>query len=43
LWLLFLRQRSIDVSGLDYFKVGIIVTSLLLLVGALTIWLMLSI
>lgn len=43
LWLLLLRQRGIDVSGLDYFKVGIIVTPLMLLVGALTIWLMLSI
>ncbi len=43
LWLLILRQRNIDVSGLDYFKVGIVVTPLMLLIGALTIWLMLSI
>jgi arsenical pump membrane protein len=42
LWLLILRQRNIDVSGLDYFKVGIVVTPLMLLIGALTIWLMLS-
>src|SRR5579883_548567 len=42
LWLLILRQRNIDVSGLDYFKVGIVVTPLMLLSGALTIWLMLS-
>lgn len=41
LWLLLLRQRNLDVSGLDYFKVGIIVTPLMLVVGALTIWLLL--
>jgi arsenical pump membrane protein len=42
LWLLILRQRGVDVSGLDYFKVGIVVTPIMLVVGALTIWLMLS-
>jgi len=26
LWLLILRQRNVDVSGLDYFKVGVVVT-----------------
>jgi arsenical pump membrane protein len=41
LWLLILRQRNIEVSGLDYFKVGILVTPLMLIVGALTIWLLL--
>ncbi|GAC1399303.1 MAG: arsenic transporter [Ktedonobacteraceae bacterium] len=41
LWLLLLRQRNVDVSGLDYFKVGIIVAPLMLLVGALAIWLLL--
>lgn len=41
LWLLILRQRNLDVSGLDYFKVGILVTPLMLLVGALVIWLLL--
>ncbi len=41
LWLLILRQRNLDVSGLDYFKVGIIVTPLMLVVGALAIWLLL--
>jgi len=41
LWLLILRQRDVDVSGLDYFKVGVVVTPLMLLVGALTIWLLL--
>ena len=41
LWLLILRQRGVDVSGLDYFKVGVVVTPLMLLAGALTIWLVL--
>ena len=41
LWLLILRQRNIEVSGLDYFKVGILVTPLMLIVGALVIWLLL--
>ncbi|HEY4386478.1 MAG TPA: SLC13 family permease, partial [Ktedonobacteraceae bacterium] len=39
LWLLILRRRNLDVSGLDYFKVGIVVTPLMLLAGAVTIWL----
>jgi arsenical pump membrane protein len=41
LWLLILRQRNIEVSGLDYFKVGILVTPFMLVVGALAIWLLL--
>jgi len=41
LWLLILRQRNIEVSGLDYFKVGILVTPLMLIVGAFAIWLLL--
>jgi arsenical pump membrane protein len=43
LWLLILRQRNLDVSALDYFKVGILVTPLMLLAGALTIWLLILI
>jgi len=39
LWLLILRQRDVDVSGLDYFKVGVVVTPLMLLAGAFAIWL----
>jgi arsenical pump membrane protein len=39
IWLLILRQRNVDVSGLDYFKVGVIVTPLMLFAGAFTIWL----
>src|SRR6266704_4056397 len=42
LWLLILRRRNLEVSGLDYFKIGIIVTPLMLVVGALTIWLLLA-
>ncbi|QBD77965.1 hypothetical protein EPA93_18975 [Ktedonosporobacter rubrisoli] len=30
LWLLILRRRNLDISGLDYFKVGILVTPLML-------------
>ena len=41
LWLLILRRQGIDVSGLDYFKVGVIVTPIMLLAGALAIWLLL--
>jgi arsenical pump membrane protein len=41
LWLLILRQRDVDVSGLDYFKVGVMVTPVMLFAGALTIWLLL--
>jgi arsenical pump membrane protein len=41
LWLLILRQRDVDVSGLDYFKVGVLVTPIMLFAGALTIWLLL--
>jgi arsenical pump membrane protein len=41
LWLLILRQRDVDVSGLDYFKIGVLVTPVMLLAGAFTIWLLL--
>jgi arsenical pump membrane protein len=41
LWLLILRQRNVEVSGLDYLKVGVVVTPLMLLAGALTLWLLL--
>lgn len=42
LWLLLLRRRGMEVSSLDYFKLGIIITPFMLLVGALAIWLMLQ-
>lgn len=41
LWLLILRQRDVEVSGLDYFKMGVMVTPVMLLAGAMTIWLLL--
>jgi arsenical pump membrane protein len=41
LWLLILRRRNIEVSGLDYFKVGIVATPLMLAAGTMTIWLLL--
>jgi arsenical pump membrane protein len=41
LWLLILRQRDVEISGLDYFKVGVLVTPVMLFAGALTIWLLL--
>src|SRR5712692_4479177 len=34
LWLFILRNRNLDVSGLDYFKVGILVTPMMLAAGA---------
>lgn len=40
LWIFLLRRRNLEVSGLDYFKVGILVTPLMLLAGAGTIWLL---
>jgi arsenical pump membrane protein len=42
LWMLLLRRRGMDVSSLDYFKLGMIVTPIMLLVGALVIWAMLQ-
>jgi arsenical pump membrane protein len=43
LWLLLLRRRGMEVSSLDYFKLGIIVTPIMLLIGALVIWLMVQV
>jgi arsenical pump membrane protein len=39
LWLLILRRKGLEVSSWDYFRLGITVTPLLLLLGALAIWL----
>jgi arsenical pump membrane protein len=41
LWLFLLRRRGMEVSSLEYFRLGIIVTPVMLLSGALAIWLML--
>jgi arsenical pump membrane protein len=42
LWMLLLRRRGLEVSALDYFKVGIVVAPLMLLAGALAMWGMLQ-
>lgn len=41
LWLLLLRRRGVEISALAYFKVGIMVAPVMLLAGALGMWLML--
>ena len=38
LWLLILRRKGVEVSPLQYFKLGVIVTPIMLLAGALAIW-----
>ncbi len=38
LWLLILRRKGVEVSPLQYFKLGVIVTPGMLLAGALMIW-----
>lgn len=38
LWLLILRRKGLEVSPLQYFKLGVLVTPLMLLAGALSIW-----
>lgn len=43
LWLLLLRRRNLEVSSIDYMKVGVLVTPLMLVAGAAMIWLLLSI
>ena len=42
LWMLLLRRRGVEVSALDYFRVGILVAPIMLLAGALAMWLALS-
>ena len=39
LWLLILRRKGLDISTLDYIKLGLTVVPVMLLVGALLIWL----
>lgn len=39
LWLLILRRKGLDVSTLDYIKLGLTVVPVMLIVGALLIWL----
>ncbi len=39
LWLLILRRKGVEVSPLQYFKLGVLVTPFMLLAGAAMIWL----
>jgi len=39
-WLLLLRQRGLKVSALDYFKIGILATPPMLIMGSLVLWLL---
>jgi arsenical pump membrane protein len=38
LWLLMLRRRGLEVSSLDYFRVGVVTTPGMLLAAALALW-----
>ncbi len=39
LWLLILRRKGLEVSTLEYFKLGIVVVPFMVLIGAVLIWL----
>lgn len=39
LWLVILRRKGLEVSSVQYFKIGVLVTPVMLLLGALSIWL----
>ena len=39
LWLLALRRKGVDISTLEYFKLGITVVPLMLVIGSILIWL----
>jgi len=39
LWLLALRRKGVDISTLEYFKLGITVVPLMILVGSVLLWL----
>ncbi len=38
LWLLILRRKGLEISTLEYFKLGVTVVPLMLLIGSLLIW-----
>lgn len=38
LWLLILRRKGLEVSSIAYFRLGIVVTPVLLVLGTLTLW-----
>jgi arsenical pump membrane protein len=39
LWLLILRRKGLEISSLEYFKLGILVVPLMIAAGAILIWL----
>jgi arsenical pump membrane protein len=39
LWLILLRQRGLDIHPIQYFKLGLIVTPILLVIGVLSLYL----
>ena len=39
LWLLILRRKGLEVSSVEYFKLGILVVPVMVAVGAVLIWL----
>ncbi len=39
LWLLIVRRKGLEVSSVEYFKLGILVVPVMILVGAILIWL----
>jgi Na+/H+ antiporter NhaD/arsenite permease-like protein len=39
LWMLILRRKGLDVSTLDYIKLGLTVVPVMLIAAALLIWL----
>jgi Na+/H+ antiporter NhaD/arsenite permease-like protein len=38
LWLLALRRKGVEISTLEYFKLGITVVPLMILVGSVLLW-----
>jgi hypothetical protein len=39
LWLLILRRKGLEISSLEYFKLGILVVPVMIVVSAILIWL----
>jgi Na+/H+ antiporter NhaD/arsenite permease-like protein len=38
-WLLIMRRKGIEISTLEYFKLGITVVPIMIVIGSLLIWL----
>ena len=39
LWLLILRRKGLDISSLEYFRLGILIVPLMIVIGSVLIWL----